>query len=187
MILLIDGATHTGKTNLSQYLLENTKVPYLSIDHLKMGLLRSGKANYTVEDDNLIMEETWPIIVEMMKTMIENGQNYIIEGCYIPKNWKDSFSEEYSDQIRYVCLVFSDSYINNHYDAIISNENVIEKRVYSENIKDLLLSENKLNLELCKVHNLFYIMIDEDYNIEKIGEKLREKLDLWYSIQEVFI
>ena len=42
MIILITGATHTGKTLLAQKMLEEYSYPYLSIDHLKMGLIRSG-------------------------------------------------------------------------------------------------------------------------------------------------
>ena len=33
MILLITGASHTGKTLLAQRLLERTGFPYLSVDH----------------------------------------------------------------------------------------------------------------------------------------------------------
>lgn len=47
MIILITGASHTGKTLLAQKLLEKYHYPYLSIDHLKMGLIRSGKTALT--------------------------------------------------------------------------------------------------------------------------------------------
>ncbi len=43
MIVLITGTTHTGKTVLAQKLLEKYKFPYLSIDLLKMGLIRSNQ------------------------------------------------------------------------------------------------------------------------------------------------
>lgn len=52
MIILITGASHTGKTVLAQRLLEKYKYPYLSIDHLKMGLIRSGNTQLTPEDDD---------------------------------------------------------------------------------------------------------------------------------------
>ena len=52
MIILITGASHTGKTVLAQKLLEKYKYPYFSIDHLKMGLIRSGYTKLTPEDDN---------------------------------------------------------------------------------------------------------------------------------------
>lgn len=56
MILLIAGATHTGKTLLAQKLLEKTGYPYLSIDHLKMGLIRSRNTDLTLEDDDQLTE-----------------------------------------------------------------------------------------------------------------------------------
>lgn len=105
MIVLITGASHTGKTVLAQKLLEKYKYPYLSIDHLKMGLIRSGYTKLTPEDDSELTDYIWPIIREMIKTAIENKQNLIIEGCYIPFSWEKDFEKEYLDNIRYYCLV----------------------------------------------------------------------------------
>ena len=51
MIMLISGASHTGKTLLAQRLLQKYQYPYLSIDLLKMGLIRSGSTTLTPEDD----------------------------------------------------------------------------------------------------------------------------------------
>ena len=74
MIILITGASHTGKTNLSQKLLEKYKFPYLSIDHLKMGLIRSNNTNLTpLSDDEDLTSYLWPIVCEMIKTAIENN------------------------------------------------------------------------------------------------------------------
>ena len=47
MVILIAGASHAGKTALAQRLLEQYHYPYLSIDHLKMGLIRSGQTQLT--------------------------------------------------------------------------------------------------------------------------------------------
>ena len=99
MIILITGASHTGKTLLAQKLLEKYHYPYLSIDHLKMGLIRSGQTDLTPYDDDKLTDYLWSIIKEMIKTAIENKQNLIVEGCYIPFNWKDSFDEEYLSQL----------------------------------------------------------------------------------------
>ena len=86
MIILITGASHTGKTLFAQKLLEKYKYPYLSIDHLKMGLIRSKNTNLTPCDDEKLTDYLWPIVREMIKTAIENNQNLIVEGCYIPFN-----------------------------------------------------------------------------------------------------
>lgn len=102
MIILITGASHVGKTRLAQQLLETFHYPYLSIDHLKMGLIRSKNTNLTpMSDDNDLTAYLWPIVCEMIKTAIENNQNLIIEGCYIPFWWKESFSQEYLEHIKF--------------------------------------------------------------------------------------
>ena len=116
MVLLIAGASHTGKTAMAQRLLEKYRYPYLSIDHLKMGLIRSGQTSLTpISDDGALTAYLWPIVREMVKTAIENGQNLIVEGCYIPFDWAESFEEEYRRYIRYRCLVMSEGYIRSHY------------------------------------------------------------------------
>lgn len=104
MIVLITGASHTGKTVLAQKLLERYRFPYLSIDHLKMGLIRSGNTNLTPSDDAALTDYLWPIVREMIKTAIENAQNLIVEGVYIPFDWRNDFDDAYLKEIRYKCL-----------------------------------------------------------------------------------
>ena len=165
MIILISGASHTGKTALAQRLLEKYKYPYLSIDHLKMGLIRSGNTDLTPMDDDKLTPYLWNIVKEMIKTAIENKQNLIVEGCYIPFDWQKDFSEDYLKEIRYVCLVMSEKYINNHFDDIIKNANTIEARLCDDLSKDDLIVDNKNNLEMCKKYSLDYVLIDESYKI----------------------
>ncbi len=129
MVILITGASHTGKTYLAQKALEKLKYPYISIDHLKMGLIRSGNTKLTTEDDEALTEYLWPILREMIKTAIENHQNLIIEGVYVPFGWRKDFAEEYLEDIRFVCLAFDREYIENNYDEILGYESVIESRI----------------------------------------------------------
>ena len=82
-------------------------IPYLLIDHLKMGSIRSGKTNLTPEDDRKLESYMWPIIKEMMKTAIENKQNLVIEGGYIHFTWKADINQQYFKEISYSCLVMS--------------------------------------------------------------------------------
>ena len=134
MVILITGASHTGKTALAQKLLEKYKIPYLSIDHLKMGLIRSGNTELTpMSDDADLTDYLWPIVCEMIKTAIENKQNLIIEGCYMPFNWSKDFEKEYLDYIRYYCLVMSEDYIRNHFADIKRYASVIENRLDDDN------------------------------------------------------
>jgi 2-phosphoglycerate kinase len=167
MIILITGASHTGKTQLAQKLLEKYKYPYLSIDHLKMGLIRSGNTSLTpLSDDNELTEYLWPIVREIIKTAIENKQNLIVEGCYIPFDYANDFSKEYLDNIKYYCIVMSENYIKNNFDDIKKYENVIEHRLCDDCTIENVLSDNKNILDKAKKHNVNYILIDDKYEID---------------------
>ena len=182
MIILIAGDTHTGKTNLAQKLLEHFKIPYLSIDHLKMGLIRSGNSDLTPEsDDDALTEKLWPIVREMIKTCIENNQNLIIEGCYIPFDWKKDFSEEERKSISYLCLIFSRTYLEKNFEQIRKYENDNEQRQCSELPLEEMISCNEKNLQNCLECHLDHIDIDDKYEvfpkaINCIDRQLKEKL-----------
>lgn len=165
MIFLIAGASHTGKTALAQKLLEKYKYPYLSLDHLKMGLIRSGKTTLTpVSDDKLLTEYLWPVVREIIKTAVENEQNLIVEGCYIPFDWKKSFDTDYIDHIKYCCLVMSESYIKNHFDDIKKYSDIIEDRIYDpEYTMDAVIADNAESLKMCRLNGNEYFLIDGDY------------------------
>ena len=166
MIVLITGASHTGKTALAQRLLEKYKIPYFSIDHLKMGLIRSGRTVLTPEDDDALMNYLWPIVREMIKTVVENGQSLIIEGCYMPFDWQKDFESKYLEHIRYYCLAMSRDYIINHYSDIKGCSNVIENRLEDDSCtKETLLRDNVRFLELAQEHNVNYVLIDDKYEI----------------------
>ncbi len=166
MIILITGASHTGKTVFAQKLLEKYKYPYLSIDHLKMGLIRSGNTKLTpLSNDTLLTEYLWPIVREMIKTAIENDQNLIVEGCYVPFYWKKDFSEEYLKNIKYICLVMSENYIRNHFDDIKRYANSIEKRLSDDCTMESVLQDNAQVSYNAKKYNVNYVLIDDDYEI----------------------
>lgn len=167
MVILITGASHTGKTALAQKLLEKYNYPYLSIDHLKMGLIRSGNTTLTpLSDISELTDYLWPIIREIIKTAIENEQNLIVEGCYIPFDWKKDFEEDYLENIKYYCLVMGEDYIKNNFSTIKQYANVVEKRLdNSECTIENVLNDNAEVLEQVKNHNLDYLLIDSKYEI----------------------
>ena len=166
MIILITGASHTGKTLLAQKLLEKYKYPYVSIDLLKMGLIRSGFTSLTPYDDDELTVYLWSICKEIIKTAVENNQNLIVEGCYIPFDWKKDFSQKYLDNIRYCCLIMSENYIKVHFGDIVKYANIIEKRLDdSELTLDNTLKNNQFYLQKCTEFGLNYTLIDEKYSI----------------------
>ncbi len=168
MIILIAGASHTGKTMLAQKLLEKYKYPYLSIDHLKMGLIRSGNTELTpVSNDFELTEYLWPVVREMIKTAIENKQNLIVEGCYIPFDWKKDFAKDYLDDIRYYCIVMSENYIKKHFNDIKIYASAIENRLDDEYCTlESVLEDNAHVLELARKNGVNYILINNEYKID---------------------
>ena len=166
MVILIAGASHTGKTLLAQRLLEKLQYPYLSIDHLKMGLIRSKQTDLTPMDDDKLTGYLWPIVREMVKTAIENAQNLIVEGCYIPADWKKDFGPEYLQHIRYCAIIMSRDYVEKNFDILQTYGNVIERRLDdSGHKKDMLIQENEQNLQLCRQHGNRYILLKDAYEI----------------------
>ena len=157
MIIIITGASHTGKTLLAQRLLEKLRYPYLSIDHLKMGLIRSGNTDLTPLDDDKLTDYLWPIVREIVKTAIENKQNLIVEGCYIPFEWRRDFDDTYLKEIRFICLAFSNKYIDDHYAEIIKHGSDIESR----------LDDSYCTAEALKADNERYII-----GFENAGESI---------------
>lgn len=170
MIILITGASHTGKTLLAQRLLEKYHYPYLSIDHLKMGLIRSKNTDLTPEDDRELEDYLWPIVREMIKTAIENSQNLIVEGCYIPFGWEKDFSAEYLAHIRYFCLVMSQHYIETHFGDIKAHANAIEQRLDDTGcLMETVIRDNAYYLDMCQKFHYPYVWIDEGYQINLLG------------------
>ena len=173
MIIIITGASHTGKTLLAQRMLENDQYPYLSIDHLKMGLIRSGNTDLTPEDDDELTEYLWLIVREIIKTAIENRQNLIIEGCYVPFEWRRDFNDRYLQNIRFICLAMSERYIENHFGEIIGHESDVESRLVSADCTmDVLKADNRNKIEGFRRAGEQVVVIETDY--EKTISRLLE-------------
>ena len=173
MIILITGASHTGKTLLAQQFLEKFKYSYLSIDHLKMGLIRSGNTELTPYDDKKITEYIWPIVREIIKTVIENKQNLIVEGCYIPYDWRSGFEENYLQSIQFICLAMTDKYIDNNYNLIVKHCSDIEYRGDDADCTAETLKEDNRNVIAgFQQQGEQITLIDKDY--EKALKKLMD-------------
>jgi gluconate kinase len=166
LVVLIMGASHTGKTLLAQKMMERYQYPYLSEDLLKMGLIRSGYTKLTPEDDEDLVDYLWPVVREIIKTAVENGQNLIIEGCYFPFNWMQDFTPAYLDNIRCRCLVMSEKYIRANFDAIKKHADMIEKRGTHDNCTmESVLEDNAAVLASVKKYKLPYTLITDTYDV----------------------
>ena len=171
MVVLITGASHAGKTVLAQKMLEKYKFPYLSIDHLKMGLIRSGNTELTPLDDDKLTGYLWPIVREMIKTVIENNQNLVVEGCYVPYNWRKDFNESYLKNIKFICLALSEVYIDRHFEDIKKHSSDVEERLDDSDCTiESVKSDNKMFIDGFKEAGEQIVIIEDDYS--KIIEDL---------------
>ena len=175
MIILLTGASHTGKTALAQKLLEKYKYPYLCIDHLKMGLIRGldDCPISAIDKDEHIARYLWPIVKGIIETNIENKQNLIFEGCYLPCHEIKKLLETYPHDILAIYMVFSENYIRTHFEDVLGYRFVVEARGYKEErTVDMLVAEHQQVLASCKLNNLPYFLADNSYD-EMFGEILR--------------
>ena len=168
MIYIISGPSHTGKTNLAQKLMIKYRIPYISMDHVKMGIVRAGLVPNYVEQDDKMQEVLWPVIREMIKTAVENKQNMLIEGCYLPFDWKKDFTAEYLEHIRGIFLIMSPEYIENHFEDIKKYACVIEERLDdSWCTKEWIQEINKECYEGCLTYNCEYKLITDAYDVDE--------------------
>lgn len=190
MVILISAEGSTGKTLMAQRLMEKYKIPYLSIDHLKMGLYRSNTdCGFTPESDREIIEgKLWPIIREMIKTAIENNQHMIIEGCYLfPERLKE-FDEEYLCFIIPVFMGFTANYVkNNFHTGIIAHRSDIEQRGYDEDRSiEQIIAGNAALQEKCRAESIDFFEIDGDYETDtaRVYDWIDQKVRTMETIQE---
>ena len=183
MIILIAGASHVGKTVLAQRMLEKVKYPYLSIDHLKMGLIRSGMTELTPEDDDELTDYLWPIVREIIKTAVENEQNLVVEGCYIPFDWRNSFDEQYLPSIRFICLAMSDEYIDAHFEEIKSHGSDIERRLDDSSCTaEQLKQDNHQIIDAYQSHGEQITLITENYE-DSIRGVLDQQIPICWDVE----
>ena len=172
MVYLIGGSSHVGKTLLAQKLMERLIIPYLSLDHLKMGFIRTGMTELTVNDDYKMRYWMWPFVAELIKTVCENGQSLIIEGCYIPSEWRESFSTEYLKNIRSAFIVMSEDYLRKHFDSVAGKASVIEKRIDDRpDLERLINCSVEFKSEAVEF-GIPYIEISESFDSEKLVDEL---------------
>lgn len=185
MVILISGVSCTGKTVMAQRLLEKYKIPYLSIDHIKMGLIRGNKyCDFSATDsDDELTWKLWPIVKGIIMTNIENGQHIVIEGCYIPPEQVYDFDPKYLDQIIALNIGFSKEYLEKQFvSGVVEHLSEIEQKDCDDYInKDNFIKLHTQLKERCSRNKAVFFEINEDYSGEMnrvyqwIDEQIRER------------
>ncbi len=181
MIILLGGSSHVGKTLIAQKLLERTQIPYVSLDHLKMAWIRSGRTDLTTEDDFKMRYFLWPFAAEIIKTAIENNQSMIMEGCYIPGEWRESFLKDkenarqnYLSKIYCTFITMSEEYLRANIDKVAQKASVIEHRIGDEVDLERLIMCSKEFKTACERNNIpnFEITSSTVYDADAFADQI---------------
>lgn len=177
MIIFIGGCSHSGKTLLANALMKELQIPYLCMDHIKMGLIRSHMIPLTPEADAQLQPVLWKVIKEIAHTAWENKQNLIIEGCYLPNDWKVEFTEQERLAIAEIFLVLDPAYITTHQKDIFTYANVIEQRKVEDTaLLTKLMKENEAMKQSCWKHGNEMILIHDDYDPKRLLRQAKRKI-----------
>ena len=101
----------------------------------------------------------------IIRTAIENRQQLIIEGCYLPHKQVGLLKEEYSKEIVELYICFTESYIRKHFHGqILANRLIIETRCYEEErTENDFIAANNTMRTACKYNNLSSIDVSDNY------------------------
>lgn len=169
MVILIGGVSCSGKTVMAQKLLEKYHITYLSIDHIKMGIVRgTDNCEFSTDDsDDFITVKIWPIVKGIIMTNIENAQNIIIEGCYIPPDKINDFDSYYLDKIISLFIGFSEKYIIENFESgILSHASDLEARGEEDRPIKWFIESHKALKIICHQNNQKYFEIQKNYEKE---------------------
>lgn len=161
--------SHTGKTYLAHRLMEKHHIPYISMDHIKMGMIRGvDTCGFCAEDsDEVITIKLWPVLKGIILTALENKQSLIMEGCYLPFDHMDDFPTCYHKQIISFYIGFSKAYIEQYFDDISTYRNIIERRLYPfEDTKTSLIKQHESLKKIIIQKHQTYFEINKDYQKE---------------------
>jgi len=145
--------------------LEQLKMPYLSVDHLKMGLFHGwpGCGFHPEGDREATGAALWPVVKAMAMTAIENGQSMIIEGCYHSPAQIAEFEAGYAEHVIAFWMAFSRRYIEENYEKIKAFESAIERRENDDPNPEKLINESEALRALCLAQGARFFEIDGDY------------------------
>lgn len=147
MVVIITGASCTGKTMLTKRLIDTCGVKQIAMDSIKMYLFRNdNNCGFTPTDSNrFIGGKIWSVIKKEILNAIDNGTDLIIEGAY-----------------------FSPEYIRKQYNlGIIKHRHIVKKRAYEEDrAPEVFIKYHNVLKEKCIEYGQRYYYIESDYEKE---------------------
>lgn len=178
MVVIITGASCTGKTMLTKRLTDTCGVKQIAMDSIKMDLFRNDKnCGFTPTDSNrFIGGKIWSVIKKEILNAIDNGTDLIIEGAYFFPDYLEEIPKKYLKFLYPVYICFSPEYISKQYDSgIIKHRHIAKIREYEEDrAPEVFIKDHNTLREKCLEYGAPFYFIESDYEkeIDKIYEAI---------------
>ena len=182
MIYILTGVAKSGKSLIAKEIVKRNSIPSFSTDYIMM-MLAKGNKNIGIDTeagDRVVAKQLEPYIEGMLKTMIENGVNHLIEGVHFNHDFISRMMKEYPNDIKTLYLGFKDI------DASVKGDELYKFQDSSDNkwflnlnekefkvLINYLIDESRISYDLCREFSLDYIEVqDISIQLEEIINKL---------------
>jgi len=178
MIYILGGIAKSGKTTIAKEFTKRYNIPYFSTDYIMMMLSR-GNPELEVDPnaiDSIAAKQIQPYVYGMIKTMVENNVDFLIEGVHFNPDFAKELMEEYPNDIKIVYLGYKDTSVILKIYELNKYKNELENIWYSsysdeEMVKlfSSLIDESEVLNKLCNTMKLNYIEVyDLNSQIDEI-------------------
>jgi len=188
MIILISGASHTGKTMLAKRLCERYQIPYKNIEYIKQHMLLSADSdginvgNALESNKYVLSENVWFIVENIVRDGLEKGEGMVLDGNFLPPHRVRALDDV---GVISMHLIFTPEYIEKNYDVILkhrkeessihddgdilqimSNEGILKESISKNISKEAMLAENNTLKNSCADEVVSYFMFQENHESE---------------------
>ena len=171
MLYLIGGTSRSGKTLIAKKILADRQIPYLSLDWLMMGF-NDGIPEYGIHHllwPNEIAEKMAPFLQGMVKNMLFDGMDYVIEGEAMLPPLIAELIEKHPDAVKVVFMGYTDIAVEDKVALVkkySDGENdwlTNESDAYIRDHIGNMISYSKMIRKGCQEHGLSYFDTSEDF------------------------
>lgn len=155
MLYIISGIAKAGKSYLAKQIVAKYHLGYFSTDYLMMSLVRGNKSLNIDSNasDITVSNQLKPYLESMIKTMIENQLDYVIEGVHVQPDLADSLIKQYPGKVKIIYLGYRLAEASNKAAELKKFGPETENHWFSAMNDDELLN---LVIYLIKESNLLY-------------------------------
>lgn len=171
MLYIISGSSRSGKTMIAEKIMEQCKIPYLSIDWLVMGFT-NGIPEYGIHDKlwpNEIAEKIWSFLKAFCENLIWSGTDYVIEGEAVLPELINGLLKKYPDSVKVCYVGYTEVNINDKvkdiYDYSSEKNDWLtnESNEYVQNHISNMIEYSKGIKKACENYNIRYFDTSENF------------------------